>query len=72
MSYSWKYYDLLLLGIALSLGVGAAVGALTPVGLPAAAAASGAVGIALIGHGLFVNGPIDAPEDLTEPVEALN
>ena len=72
MNYSWQYYELLLLGIALSLGVGAAVGALTPVGLPAAAAVSGSVGVALIGHKLFVDGPIDAPEDLAEPVDALN
>ena len=72
MSYDWQYYDLLLVGIALSLGLGAAAGVLTPVGLPAAAAVSGTAGVLLIGHGLFVNGPVDAPADLTDPVEALN
>lgn len=72
MSYSWQYYDVLLLAIAVSLGVGAVVGSVTAVSLPLAAAVSGAVGVGLIGHGLFVNGPVDSPADLAEPVDALN
>lgn len=72
MAYAWQYYDVVLLGIALSLGLGVAVGWFTPIPLPVAAAAFAGLGILIIGHGLFVNGPIDAPEDLREPVEALN
>lgn len=72
MAYSRQYYDLVLLGIGLSLGVGATIGSLTPVGLPTAAVASGGAGALLIGHGLFVNGTVDSPKALAEPVDALN
>lgn len=72
MAYSWQYYDLLLVGIALSLGVGAVVGSVTTVGPSTAAVVSGVAGALLIGHGLFVNGPVDSPAELTEPVDALN
>lgn len=72
MAYSRLYHDLVLLGIGLSLGVGATIGSLTPVGLPTAAVVSGGAGALLIGHGLFLNGPVDAPERLAGPVDALN
>jgi len=30
------------------------------------------VAVAFIGHGLFVNGPVDEVDDLAEEVDALN
>jgi hypothetical protein len=32
----------------------------------------GVLAIAFIGHGLFVNGPVDQADDLTDEVDALN
>jgi hypothetical protein len=72
MGYTWQYYDLVLLGIVASLAAGAAVGAFTPVAVTTSTLAFGLVAVALIGHGMFVNGPVDDPEDLTEEVETLN
>lgn len=72
MDYRWRYYDLVLLGVATSLGLGAGVGLLTPVSTPLAAAAFAGLAAVIIAHGLFVNGPVDAPADLAEPVDALN
>ncbi|ELZ26861.1 hypothetical protein C475_08001 [Halosimplex carlsbadense 2-9-1] len=72
MDYTWQYYDLLLLGVVASMGAGAAVAALTLVAATTSVFAAGLVAVALIGHGLFVNGPVGGAEDLTDVVEALN
>ncbi|WP_121822405.1 hypothetical protein [Halostella salina] len=72
MAYTWQYYDLVLLGVGGSMAVGAVVGLLTALSLQLAVIASGLVAVAIMGHGMFVNGPVDAPEDLTEEVDALN
>lgn len=69
MGFSIQYYDLLLLSIGASLGLGAVIGFLTPVALELAVVFFGVVGIAFIGHGLFVNGPVDEPADLADEVE---
>lgn len=71
MDYTVQYYDLVLVGILASLLAGVAVGWLT--GLPAAATVplSAVVGAAIIGHGLFVRGPVDDPADLGERVDAF-
>ncbi|WP_135829117.1 hypothetical protein [Halorussus halobius] len=72
MEYTVQYYDLVLGAILVTMSLGAGVGLLTSVGLPTAVTASGLVAVAVIGHGLFVNGPVDAPEDLADEVDALN
>ncbi|MFB6172197.1 MAG: hypothetical protein ABEJ23_06665 [Haloarculaceae archaeon] len=72
MTYTWQYYDVVLVAIFASLALGAAVGVVTSVPLPAAVVATGLVSAALIGHALFVNGPVDDPQDLAEPVDVLN
>lgn len=69
MGYTWKYYDLVLLAIAASILVGVGVGFATPLDMMAAVPLFGLVAIAIIGHALFVNGPIDEVEDFTEEVE---
>ncbi len=69
MGYTLQYYDLVLVGIISALGVGGAIGALTPVAMPAAVVVFGAVAVGIMGHGLFVNGPVDGVNDLTEEVE---
>jgi hypothetical protein len=72
MAYTWQYYDLLLLGIAASMAVGGLVGYLSAIAMPLAITASGVLAAGLIGHGLFLNGPVDQPADLAEEVNALN
>ena len=72
MGFRWQYYDLVLLGIAASLGLGTAVGLLTSVSLTVATTAFAGVAALLVAHGLFVNGPVDGLGDLAEPVDALN
>lgn len=72
MDYTWQYYDLLLAGIFASVATGVVAGLATPVGLPTAVSVAGVLAAALIGHGLFVNGPVDRPADLAEEVDALN
>ena len=68
MDYTLQYYDLALGGIILALGLGGAIGALTPVSMPIAIFLLGSVSIAIIGHALFVNGPVDEVEELTDEV----
>ncbi|WP_134672043.1 hypothetical protein [Halorussus marinus] len=72
MSYTVQYYDLVLVAIIATMAGGAAVGYLTALALPTAITLAGLLAAALIGHGLFVRGPVDGPEDLTEEVDALN
>ena len=61
MGYTVQYYDLVLVAIFAALAIGGIVGALTPVAMP--------VAIGLMGHAMFVNGPVDDVEDLTEEVD---
>ncbi|WP_089827708.1 hypothetical protein [Halogranum amylolyticum] len=72
MSYTWQYYDLVLLGIAASLAGGVALGAFTALSSTTTVPVAGLVAIAIMAHGLFVNGPVDAPSDLTDEVDTLN
>lgn len=72
MDYTWQYYDLVLFGIVASMVLGGLVGYATGISLLVAVVGASLVAIAIITHGLFVNGPVDRPEDLTEEVEALN
>lgn len=70
MGYALHYYDLVLVCIAASLGLGALIGYATPIALEASIVALGTVAIAFILHALFVNGPVDRAEDLIEEVPA--
>jgi hypothetical protein len=72
MDYTVQYYDLVLVAIMATMGVGAGVGFLTALALPTAVTVAGLVAVLLIAHGLFVNGPVDSPQDLTDEVDALN
>lgn len=69
MRYSLQYYDLVLMCIAASLAAGALIGYATPVALEASVPLLGFVAISFILHALFVNGPVDEVEDLTEEIE---
>lgn len=71
MGYTWQYYDVVLVGVLVSMLLGAGVGLFTPVALPTAIIACSLLAIAFIGHGLFVNGPVDALDDLAEEVDPL-
>ena len=69
MDYTVHYYDVVLAAILLALLVGGVLGALTSVAMPVAIVLLGGVAIAVMGHALFVNGPVDDFEDLTEEVD---
>jgi uncharacterized ion transporter superfamily protein YfcC len=72
MDYTVQYYDLVLVAIFATMATGAAVGTLTSVALPTAVTVAGLAAVLVIAHGLFVNGPVDSPADLTDGVDALN
>jgi hypothetical protein len=72
MAFTWQYYDLVLLGIFASMTLGVVVGLVTALSLSLAVTGAGFVAAVLIGHGLFVNGPVDAPSDLTNEVESFD
>ncbi|UPV99603.1 hypothetical protein M0R88_13895 [Halorussus gelatinilyticus] len=72
MNYTVQYYDLVLVAIFATMATGAGIGVLTSLALPTAVTIAGVTAALLIAHGLFVNGPVDGPEDLTDEVEALN
>ncbi|WP_423746036.1 hypothetical protein V5735_15260 (plasmid) [Haladaptatus sp. SPP-AMP-3] len=72
MAYTWQYYDLVLGGILASMVFGVSIGYLTAVSLSLSVIGAGFVAVAIIGHGLFVNGPVDEPSDLANEVETLN
>lgn len=72
MEFTWQYYDLVLAGVFLSMASGGLVGLLTPIAPTTSVLAFSAVAAVLIGHGLFVNGPVDEPSDLTDEVDTLN
>ena len=69
MGYTVQYYDLVLVAIIASLAVGGAIGVLTAVAMPVAIVLLGGVAIAVMGHAMFVRGPVDDFEDLTDEVE---
>lgn len=69
MEYPLQYYDLILLGIISTVGVGVAVGLVTPLSMPLGVSLFGVGAVGLIGHALFINGPVDDIEDLTKEVE---
>jgi hypothetical protein len=72
MDYTVQYYDLVLVAIFATMATGAAVGTLTSVALSTAVTVAGLAAVLVIAHGLFVNGPVDSPADLTDEVDALN
>lgn len=72
MGYTWHYYDVVLFGVAASVALGVGIGWATPVPLLASIVVFSALAILIMGHGLFVNGPVDEPSDLADEVETLN
>lgn len=69
MGYTLRYYDVILVAILGSLVVGLGIGYLTPIPLYLAVFALAILGVLLIGHALFVRGPVEDVGDLTEEVE---
>jgi hypothetical protein len=72
MNYTVQYYDLVLVAIVTTMGLGAPLGVLAPLALPTVLTSAGLLAALFIAHGPFVNGPVDSPEDLTDEVDALN
>ena len=71
MAYTLQYYDLVLGGVLASMLAGVAVGWLTSFPLVATVPVFALLAAAIIGHGLFVNGPVDRPADLRDDVGAF-
>lgn len=72
MSYEIHYYDLVLAGILASLLLGVGLGLATALPLAGTVPVLALVAVAIIGHGLFVNGPVDGPADLSREVDILD
>ncbi|SEL85161.1 phage holin family protein [Haloferax larsenii] len=72
MDYTWQYYDLVLVGIFVSLVAGVVIGQFTSFSPTTSIVGFSSVAAVLMGHGLFINGPVDEPTDLTDEVETLN
>ena len=72
MGYTVQYYDVVLGGVLASLLAGVAVGWWTSYPLAATVPVFALVAAAIIGHGLFVNGPVERPGDLREEVRAFD
>jgi hypothetical protein len=70
MDYSLHYYDLVLLAIISSMGVGVGVGLLTGISMTLAVTLFSVVATVFVGHALFFNGPVDDIEDLADDVES--
>ncbi|AGN00131.1 hypothetical protein L593_00880 [Salinarchaeum sp. Harcht-Bsk1] len=71
MVYTLQYYDLVLIAVITPVLIGVGLGSFTPLGMPIAIVGLGAVSIAVMYYGLFVNGPVDEVQDLTDEVEDL-
>lgn len=69
MKTSVQYYDVVLVAIAGSLLLGTGVGVVTDLPLLITVPAMCLVAIVIMGHALFVNGPVDDIDDLTDEVE---
>lgn len=57
------------MAIAVSLCAGLLIGPVTPVAFTVAMPALGLIALALVGHAIFINGPVDRVDDLTNEVE---
>lgn len=64
-----QYYDVVLAGIAGSILLGAAIGLVTDLPLLVTVPAMCLVAIVIMGHALFVNGPVDNIHDLADEVD---
>lgn len=71
MDYTLHYYDLVLVGVIAPLLLGAGIGYFTAIQMAVAVPVLGVLSIAVIGHGLFVSGPVEEVSDLTDEVEEL-
>jgi len=72
VAYTFQYYDVVLGGVLASLLAGVAVGWLTSVPMAASVPVFAVVAAGIIGHGLFVNGPVERPADLRDEVGLLD
>ena len=71
MGFTIQYYDVVLGGVLASLLAGVVVGWSTAYPLAATVPVFALLAAAIIGHGLFVNGPVERPADLREEVRTF-
>ncbi len=69
MVYRLHYYDLILVAIASCMSLGVTIGVITTVNLAIAVPLMGFVAVVIIGHALFIAGPVDELSDLSDEVE---
>lgn len=71
MVYTVQYYDLVLIAVITPVLVGFGLGTFTPLSMPIAILGLGGVSIGVMAYALFVNGPVEDVQDLTEEVDEL-
>lgn len=71
MRVSIQYYDLVLLGILCSLLLGVAISYVTAVTTALTVPAAAIIGIALIYHTIFLRGPVNSTDELTEEAHEI-
>lgn len=64
-----RYYDVVLIAIAASLAAGTGVGFITPLPMSVTVPVFGLLAVAIVGHALFVNGPVDEIDDLDDDID---
>lgn len=64
MGYAWKYYALVPIGVGLSVLLGGAVGVFPALSVRLTVSVAGLVAFLVMGHGMFVNGPVDLEEEV--------
>ncbi|SEW21649.1 hypothetical protein [Natrinema salifodinae] len=72
MGVTIQYYDLVLLGILVSLLLGVVVSYVTGLSTALTVPAAAVLGIALIYHTLFLRGPVNSTEDLSEEAREID
>ena len=71
MAFTIQYYDLVLVAVITPLLLGIALGSFTTLSMPMAIIGLGLVSIAVMIYAMFVNGPVEELQDLTEEVDEL-
>ena len=71
MVYTLQYYDLVLIAVITPVLLGIGLGSFTELAMPVSIIGLGAVSMAVMFYAMFINGPVEEVQDLTNEVEEL-
>jgi len=71
MAYTLQYYDLVLIAVITPVLLGIGLGSFTELAMPVSIIGLGAVSMAVMFYAMFINGPVEEVQDLTNEVEEL-